>query len=144
MVGVTLGEEEVMNDVVFLCTEDNCILLWEQWSWRVPVSSSHVSQRQPIEMSAFGSHVSLLGQTQSSAGSNSQSEHKTGSGGLANEVRVWCLVPVDVWQLNRLFLITRTEAQRVYTCVCVFICVEVCGCKSGERQWDLELKKDSG
>lgn len=30
MVGVTLGEEEVMNDVVFLCTEDNCILLWEQ------------------------------------------------------------------------------------------------------------------
>ena len=89
-------EKEVMNDVVFLCKEDNCILLWEQRSQRALVSTSHVSRRQPIEMWGLGSYASLLGQSQSRGGGNNQSECVAASGGLANEVGVWCLVPVDV------------------------------------------------
>lgn len=89
-------EKEVMNGVVFLCKEENCILLWEQASWRASVSTSHVSRRQPMEMCGFGSYASLLGQSQSSGGGNSQLECVSASGGLANEVGVWCLVPVDV------------------------------------------------
>jgi len=85
-----------MNGVVFLSKEDNCILLWEQQSWRAPLSTSHVSQRQPMKIRGFGSYASLLGQSQSSGGSSSQSECEAASGGLANEVGVWCLVPVDV------------------------------------------------
>lgn len=76
-----------MNGVVFLCKEDNCILLWEQRSRRASVSTSHVSRRQPMEMRGFGSYASLLGQSQSSGGGNSQSECAAASGGLANEGR---------------------------------------------------------
>lgn len=89
-------EKEVMNGVVFLCKEENCILLWELKSQRASVSTSHVSQRQPIKIHRFGSHASLLGQSQSSESSNSQCEQEPASGGLANEVGIWCLVPVDV------------------------------------------------
>ena len=85
-----------MNGVVFLCKEDNCILLWEQQSRGASVRTSHVSRRQPMEMWGFGSYTSLLGQSQSSGGGNSQLECEAASGGLANEVGVWCLVPVDV------------------------------------------------
>lgn len=89
-------EKEVMNGVVFVSKEDNRILLWEQRSRRASVSTSHVSQRQPMEIWGLGSYVSLLGQSQSSGGGYSQSEWVAASGGLANEVGVWCLVPVDV------------------------------------------------
>lgn len=58
-------EKEVMNGVVFLCKEDNCILLWEQPSQGASASSGHVSRRQPMEMRRFGSCASLLGQSQS-------------------------------------------------------------------------------
>lgn len=85
-----------MNGVVFLCKEDNCILLWEQRSRGASVSTSHVSRRQPMEIWGFGSYASLLGQSQSSGGGNSQWKCAAESGGLANEVGVWCLVPVDV------------------------------------------------
>lgn len=44
-------------------------------------------------MGGFGSYASLLGQSQSGEGGNSQLAM---SGGLANEVGVQCLVPVDV------------------------------------------------
>lgn len=90
------AEKEVMNGVVFLCEEDNCILLWEQRSQRASASTSHVSRRQPMEMRRFGSYASLLGQSQSSGGGGGQSECAAASGGLANEVGAWCLVPVDV------------------------------------------------
>lgn len=49
-----------------------------------------------MEIWGFGSYAGLLGQSQSSGGSDSQSECIAVSGGLANEVGVWCLVPVDV------------------------------------------------
>lgn len=131
-------EKEVMNGVVFFCKEDNCILLWEQQSQRASVSTSHVSQRQPMKMPTFGSYASLLGQSQSNGGSNSQSEYKAASGGLANEVGVWCLVPVDVWQLDRLYLITTAEAQHGSACtnsvwVCVFVAVGVTEARGREN-----------
>lgn len=91
-----MKQKEVMNGVVILCKVENCILLWERQSQRASVNTSHVSQRQPIKMHRFGSHASLLGQSQSSEGGNSQSESEPASGGLANEAGVWCLVPVDV------------------------------------------------
>ncbi|CAB1426017.1 unnamed protein product [Pleuronectes platessa] len=43
-----------------LVREDNCILLWEQQSRGAPVSTSHVSRRQPMAMCGFGSYASLL------------------------------------------------------------------------------------
>lgn len=58
-------EKEVMNGVVFLCKEDNCILLWEQRSQGASASCGHVSQRQPMETGGFGSCASLLGQSRS-------------------------------------------------------------------------------
>lgn len=113
-------EKEVMNGVVFLCKEDNCILLWEQRSRRASVSNRHVSRRQPMKMCRFGSYVSLLGQSQSSGEGNSQSQCEEASGGLANEVGAWCLVPVDVWQLDRLYLISTAKPQ--HGSVCMYVC----------------------
>lgn len=121
-----------MNGVVFLCKEDNCILLWEQRSQRVSVSTSHVSQRQPMEIWGFGSYAGLLGQSQSSGGGDSQSEIIAASRGLSNEVGVWCLVPVDVSQLDRLYLITTAQAQHGSACTYVCGCVRVHVCVTEE------------
>lgn len=59
-------------------------------------AAQHVAQKQPIAEDEFGSYASLLGQSLSSRGGNNQWERAAASGGSANELGAWCLVPVHL------------------------------------------------